>query len=304
MAQPCPSALATEAWDPPRAPSKLKDLLALTKPRVTLLVLFTGLAGLYLAPGPHSMWTSTGMILGTLLLVASANALNCYLERDADRLMSRTRLRPLPSGRLEPWHALVLGLGLLVAALPVLVAGTNVLTALLGLTAHVGYVLAYTPLKRRSAWSTLLGAVPGAMPPLMGWTAMTGGLDAGGLALFGILFLWQVPHTLAIGLFRAQEYRAAGIKVIPVVLGQPFTKVLVAVSTAGLLVLTLALHPLGLAGNIYLVVAACAGTVFLGAALTGLVDGGNPERWARGLFFHSMGYLTVLMAALCIDKLG
>src|SRR5439155_3385439 len=142
----------------------------------------------------------------TALVVGAANALNCYLERESDALMRRTRDRPLPAGRVEPWVALALGVGVASTSIPLLGWATNALTALLALVALVTYVGVYTPMKQRSGLALFVGAVPGAIPPLMGWTAVTGRLETGGLALFAILFCWQLPHFLAISIYLADDY--------------------------------------------------------------------------------------------------
>src|SRR5262249_24541460 len=155
-----------------------------------------------LAPGAHSIGLVAAALLGTTLVVAGANALNMYLERDVDALMTRTRNRPLPSGRLPAEAALAFGVATSALAIPILTFAVNPLTGGLGAISLIIYVLAYTPLNRRSTSALLVGAVPGAMPPLMGWTAVTGQLDAAGIALFLILFVWQLPHFIAISLFR------------------------------------------------------------------------------------------------------
>src|SRR5262245_42474538 len=195
------------------------DLVALAKPRITALVITTTAGGLWLAPVKVGMGVAGLTILGTSLIVAGANALNMYIEREIDGRMERTKDRPLPAGRLAPRIALWFGVVLSVAAVPILAIGVNATTALLAVLANLSYVLAYTPLKQRSHWALLVGAVPGAMPPLLGWTAATGTIGAGGLVLFGILFLWQVPHFLAISIFRKEEYARAGLKVMPNTLG-------------------------------------------------------------------------------------
>src|SRR5262249_18441529 len=146
----------------------------------------------------------------------SANTLNMYLERDVDGRMARTRHRPLPAGRLPERAALVFGIAQALVAVPLLTFGANPLTGLLGAVALILYVLVYTPMKRWSIHALLVGAVPGAMPPLLGFAARSGELSLGALALFGVIFLWQIPHFLAIALFREDDYRAAGLKVFPI----------------------------------------------------------------------------------------
>lgn len=280
----------------------LKDLVALTKPAVTRLVVFTGLVGLHVAPGDMPGWRAFWMLVGSVLLVASANVLNCYIERDGDRLMSRTALRPLPSGRMDPRVALKWGLALQVLSLPVLWLGANPLTAVLGVMAHAGYVLLYTPMKRTSMWATVVGGVPGAMPALMGWTAATGRMDLGGVMLFLVVFVWQLPHTLAIGLFRKEEYAHAGIRVIPLVAGTRAAQVATFLTTLLCVPVTLSFYALDIAGMPYLVVAGLLNAVFVGLTSGGLSSRAN-AKWARTVFFFSMAYLTLILGALSVDVL-
>src|SRR5258706_10065860 len=193
----------------------LGDLVALTKPRVTALVIVTTAGGLWLAPVKVGFTVSGLALLGTVLIVAGASALNMYLERDIDGRMDRTKDRPLPAGRLAPHVALWFGVALSAIAVPILAFGVNTTTALFAVLAHLTYVLAYTPLKQRSPAALLVGAVPGAMPPLLGWTAATGTASWGGVGLFAIIFLWQGPHFLAISIFRKDDYPRPGLKVMP-----------------------------------------------------------------------------------------
>jgi protoheme IX farnesyltransferase len=290
-----------------RAPVRMaawaRDIVALTKPRVTGLVLATFGGGLALAPGHISSWRAVLAVLGTVLIVGAANAWNMFLERDVDGLMKRTRGRPLPQGRLNPDAALALGTTLATIALPLLALGANGLTALLGLFAFASYVFAYTPLKQRSTASLYVGAVPGAMPPLMGWTAVTGALDAPGLALFAVLFLWQIPHFLAIAMFRTDEYAGAGFKVMPAVHGPRASRVCAVVFAVATLVASLALQPLGVAGWTYTVGAFLLGAAFVAWGVAGLSPG-RGQRWARGFFAASLLYLVALFAALAVDRLA
>jgi heme o synthase len=282
-----------------RAPGLLRDLLSLTKPRVTALVLLTAAGGMYLAPKPPALGAAALALAATALLVGAANTLNCYLERDSDRYMARTRERPLPAGRLEPRAALLFGLTLAALSLPALFSA-GAAAGLLGLVALTSYVLVYTPLKQKSPLALPIGAVPGAIPPLLGYAAATGRLDAPGLALFAVLFFWQLPHFLAIALYRKADYARAGIKVLPAVKGDDAARWRIPLYTAALVAATLALYPLGVAGPLYLVLAALLGAAFFAAALFGLRPQSGP-RWARGFFFGSMIYLTALFGALALD---
>jgi len=279
---------------------KLADFIALAKPRITLMVLITAAGGMCLAPPAISAAKMALMLLGTALIVSGANALNMYLEREIDKKMVRTHKRPLPAGRMSAKTALWFGVGISVLSIPILAIGVNAVTALLGVLANVSYVLAYTPLKQRSHVALFVGAVPGAIPPLMGWTAATAHCDAGGLVLFGILFFWQIPHFLAIALFRKEDYARAGLYVMPNVLGVGATKQSIISHTGALVASTLLLFPLGIAGRAYLVSAFILGCVFLGWASYGLRErAGN--RWARSLFFYSIAYLVLLFVALAAD---
>jgi protoheme IX farnesyltransferase len=289
---------------PPRATTAalVRDLVSLTKPRITLLVILTGAAGKWLAPGhlgPRALWLS---LVGTALIVSSANALNMWWERDLDGKMARTRNRPLPAGRLSPQVALVFGLALGAVSLPLLLA-VNLATAALGLLALVLYVVVYTPMKRFTWLALLVGAVPGAMPPLMGWTTVTGHVQVGGLLLFGVLFLWQVPHFAAITLFRANDYARAGMQVLAVQRGRRATKHVIVGYTVLLVTNTLLLFPFQLAGERYLAVAAVSGAVFLAMGVRGLTaKAGRDAKWAKQLFAYSILYLVVLIASMLLDR--
>jgi protoheme IX farnesyltransferase len=276
------------------------DLWQLTKPGVTRMCVLTTAGGLLLAPGHIGWLAGTAAIVGSALAVAGANAANMWWERDLDAKMARTRRRPLPAGRLAPAAALRFSLLLSLAALALLAAFTNALAATLAAAAILSYVLVYTPLKVRTPLALVVGAVPGAVPPLLGWVAVTGSLDPGGLVLFGILLVWQIPHFIAIALYRKAEYARAGIRVVPLVRGDAIAKIQ-AVAWAGALVpLSLMLVLLGIAGSFYLVAAMLLGMVFLAWAFTGLDDAAGP-RWARGYFLASLAYLPALIAALVVD---
>jgi protoheme IX farnesyltransferase len=280
--------------------SALRDLVVLTKPGVTRMCLVTTAGGLLLAPTSPSSTTIVAALVGTALAVGGANAFNMWWERGTDRLMARTRTRPLPAGRLTPAAALRFAWALSVAAIAVLVAGTNLLTAALAAAAIASYVLVYTPLKFRTPAALVIGAIPGAMPPLLGWTAATGSIEAPGLVLFGILFVWQIPHFLAIALYRKTEYARAGIKVLPLVRGDAIAKIHAVLWAMVLVPLTLLLAPLGVAGDIYTYSAFALGAAFLGWAFTGLDNQAGP-RWARGYFLASLVYLPALTLALLVD---
>jgi protoheme IX farnesyltransferase len=278
----------------------LRDLLSLTKPRVTALVVLTTASGLLLAGGARPAAALATLAL-TALAVGAANALNCWLERDSDRRMARTARRALPSGRLDPDLALGFGVVLGVVAVAGLTLAVNATAALLAALALVAYVAVYTPMKRTSPDALLVGAVPGALPPIIGWSAATGGLAAGGVLLGAVLFLWQLPHFIAIALLRQEEYAAAGLRTLPVVLGERPTRRRAVLYTAGLVPASLLLGLVAGAGTMYLATAAVLGALLLALAVAGL--GGDPgRRWARWLFLASLAYLPLLLAALALDR--
>jgi protoheme IX farnesyltransferase len=286
--------------------SSLRDLVTLVKPSITLMVVITAAGGLFLSrrivPRPEvlSVATILSTLSGCALLVAGANTLNMYLERDIDRWMDRTKDRPLPAGRMRPPIALWFGVALSAVAIPVLAFGANALTALLAILALVLYVMAYTPLKQRSSYALLVGAIPGAIPPLLGWTAGTGHVDGVGMVLFAILFLWQVPHFCAIAIFRKADYAAAAIKVLPNTAGELATRHTIVRWTFALVVASLLVVPLGVAHYGYLVVAMALGGFFFARAYDGL-RAGSGRRWSRSLFVSSIVYIVLLFAALAVD---
>jgi protoheme IX farnesyltransferase len=277
-----------------------RDLIELTKPGIIRMCLLMTAGGLWLAPVSSSAWTWVAALIGSALAVGSANAFNMVWEREGDRLMARTRNRPVATGRLSVTKASAFAGLLGVISMIVLGLGTNLLTASLALFALVSYTLVYTPLKRVTPLALVIGAVPGAVPPLLGWTAATGSLDLPGVVLFGILLVWQMPHFLAIALVRKQDYAAAGIRCVPVVRGETVAKIQ-AIAWAVLLVpMSVALTPMGVTGNLYMIVALLLGLGFLGWTLLGLR---RPDtgKWARQVFVLSLVYLPALTLALVVD---
>ncbi len=274
------------------------DMVALVKPRIMTMALLTAAGGMSLAPGTPDTRTSLLLMLGCALIVGAANTMNMYLERDIDCLMARTMTRPLPQKRLAPSAALAFGVALGAAAAPVLLL-VGWLTALLGAIAFVSYVFLYTPLKQRTHWALWVGSVPGAMPALMGWTAATGRLDLGGLAVFAILFIWQVPHFHAIALFRKKEYQRAGLKTLPGTHGDAVARRAIALWLVVQVAVSIALTPLGVTGTWYLATAIALGAMVLGQALVG-VRGGD-ARWAKRVFVLSIVYLPVLFTVMVLD---
>jgi heme o synthase len=280
------------------------DVLALAKPRITLTCVLAMLGGLFLArrvmaaplPLPLVIWS----VLGTGLIVAGANALNMYIEREIDARMIRTRSRPLPAGRVPPQIALWLGSAMSALAVPVLAVGVNSLTALLAVFANLGYVFLYTPWKQRSRHALLAGAAAGAMPPLLGWTAATGGIHVAGLVLFAVLFFWQVPHSLAIAIFRRDDYARAGFVVTPNVKGTRAAKHAIVRHALALVGANVLLSPLGVARGAYFTLALVLGGGFFAWCCWGLrvAPGAATQGWARSLFRASIAYIVLLLALL------
>ncbi|MFO0548166.1 MAG: heme o synthase [Polyangiaceae bacterium] len=281
----------------------LRDVVSLTKPRITGMVLFTTFGGYWLAGKffgvSPSLRVLAPLLVGTAMVVGGANALNMYVERDSDRLMARTRLRPLAARRLAPEVALVAGVGLGALSVPLMTFAVSAMTGLLAAIALLSYVVVYTPLKRKTPTALLIGAVPGAIPPLMGWSAARGTIDGPGIVLFGIMFFWQVPHFLAIATFRKAEYARANMAVLPVVAGDRITRHHVVRYLAALLLTSILLVPYGVGGRIYFATAIVLGLGFFGVGLWGLRPSAG-DRWARGLFFTSMIYLTGMFVALTL----
>ena len=280
------------------------DIIALGKPRITFMVLLTTAAGIWLAPSPLSWPRAVATLIGVALVVAAANAFNMYLERDVDALMRRTRNRPLPAGRLQPEVALAFGLFCAVTALPIVRLAANPLTCGLSLASLVLYVGVYTPLKRRSTWALVVGAVPGAIPPLMGWTASTGHLEAPGLALFALLFVWQIPHFIAISTFRSDEYGRAGLKVVPIERGIDGAKWRILAWSVVQFAASLAVVRTGVGGRFYVGAAFALGAVLLALCGFGMrpMSREQTNRWARWFFLYSIVYLPVLSAALVLGR--
>lgn len=285
-----------------RGKTVLADLWSLTKPGITRLVLVTTGVGFYLGgSGSLDLALMLHALLGTGLLAAGTNALNQYAERRADAQMKRTRARPLPAGRLKESTALAFSTGISVAGAVYLVALVNLLTAALGTASLLIYIFIYTPLKRRTWLCTVVGAVPGAIPPMMGWTAATGRLDALAWVLFGIVFLWQMPHFFAIGWLYKQDYARAGFPMLPVIddEGKRTARQIIAYTVA-LVVVSLLTTVMGLTGAIYFSGALTLGLAFLvlGLALARTRTGLS----ARRLFLGSVLYLPVLLILMVVDK--
>ena len=229
------------------------DLLALTKPRVVVMILVTTLVGYYVGlTGAPDYVRMVHLIVGTLLAAGGTLALNQYVERDVDALMERTRMRPLPDGRLQPLEALLFGTAITVLGVAYLAAFVGALSAAVTATTAVLYLFAYTPLKVRTALCTIVGAVPGALPPVTGWVTARDDLSLGAWVLFGILFLWQLPHTLAIARLYRDDYARAGVRVLPVVdVDGSTTERQIVTACLALLAVSLLPTLIGLTGGVY-----------------------------------------------------
>ncbi|MGG1312208.1 heme o synthase [Cohnella laeviribosi] len=283
----------------------LKDLVALTKPRIIRLNLFAAFGGFWVA----SRWQMDWMLLvwvliGSALTMASACVFNNYWDREMDSKMERTRNRALPTGRVRPSFVLVYGIALGVIGLAVLFALVNPLTGWLGLLGMFVYVVVYTMwLKRSSTWSTSVGGVSGAMPPVIGYCAVTGKIDAGAWLLFALLFLWQPPHFWSLAIRRVEEYRAAGFPVLPVVKGIRRTKVQMIPYIAALLAASVLMYVYDYAGVVFLVLSVAVASVWLLHAVSGL-RARDTEKWAKADFMISVNYLLILFLAMIFDTNG
>jgi protoheme IX farnesyltransferase len=274
----------------------------LVKARLSTLVLLTTAVGFYMgSPGPLDWRRFLNTLLGTGLLAAGAAALNQFLERDLDTLMLRTRDRPLPSGRVTPAQALVFGGVCSIVGLAWLAAFTTLAAAAVGATTLGLYLGVYTPLKRVSTLNTVVGAVPGALPPLIGWAAATGGFGAGGWALFALQFFWQIPHFMAIAWLYREDYARAGLKMLPVVYPDGERTGLQSIGHAlGLLTVSLSPFVLGLSGAAYLVGAFVLGSAMLAFAIRFARRLElSPARW---LFLASVIYLPLVLGLMVLDR--
>ena len=295
---------AVEVIDRPRLSlrERAAAYVELTKPRITFLIVLTSAAGFALGSrGPIDYVALASALLGIGLLSSGIATLNQYAERDLDGLMRRTANRPLPAGKLAPWEALAFGAATTVLAEAYLLVFVNPLSALLGLTVIAGYLFAYTPLKTRTSLSTLVGAFPGAVPPLIGWTAASGSLSLEGWVLFAILFLWQFPHFLAIAWMYREDYSRAGILMLPVV--EPNGRVTaqqIVVYTLMLLPVSLLPVALGMSGRLYLYGAIVLGLLFLYSSLRAAFSMSRQQ--ARRLLLASVLYLPLLFILMVLDQ--
>ena len=279
----------------------MRAYVKLTKPRIVVLLLITTVPAMILADrGVPSLWLIAATLLGGTLSAGGANAVNQYLDRDIDEIMLRTRRRPLPSRRIEPRDALVFGLVLGVAGFAFLWATVNLLSAALATAAMAFYVLVYTLwLKRRSPQNIVIGGAAGAVPALVGWTAVTGRIGWPAVVLFLIVFVWTPPHFWALSLRYRRDYAAAGVPMLPVVAGEDETRRQILWYSIGLVAISLALVPVAHMGFLYLVAAMVLGARFVSGALK--LRRRPTLAAAMALFRYSLVYLAVLFAAVAVD---
>jgi protoheme IX farnesyltransferase len=283
--------------------SRASAYVALTKPDVSFLVILTTAAGYYMAVrGPVNWLNLVHTVFATALIAAGTAALNHYAERESDRYMRRTASRPLPSGVLAPGHALSFGVGLAMAGAVDLFVVGGWLASALGIVTSLSYLLAYTPLKKRTVWATFVGAFPGAIPPMIGWVAATGTLDRGAWLLFAILFLWQFPHFHAIAWIYREDYARAGILMLPVVDQEgkrTFRQIIL--YAAALLAVSLLPTIMGLAGIRYFFGAMVVSTALLQVCLWAATSKTNVR--AKWLMHATVLHIPLLLGLMAYDKI-
>ncbi|HSV15437.1 MAG TPA: heme o synthase [Tepidisphaeraceae bacterium] len=303
-------AVATAAMDAdvrtvaaPTEPSRVNDFYELTKPRMNFLIVITTMVGYFMASRGDANWTRLlHTLLGTALTASGAGVLNQLIEREYDKLMPRTRNRPLPAGRVAPAEAVCYGVALGVAGVTYLAILVNALTASLGALTLLSYLFIYTPMKRRTTLNTVIGAVPGAIPPVMGWTAVHNVIQPEAIALFAILFFWQMPHFLAIAILYRNDYKAGGFKMLPVVDEDLIiTGRQIVLYAVALVPVTLMPTVIGMAGSAYFTAAMLLGLAFLSFAISCAATRTRSD--ARKLFFASIIYLPLLLAVMMLNKM-
>ncbi|MGH7134071.1 MAG: heme o synthase [Phycisphaerales bacterium] len=282
----------------------VRDFVELTKPRVVLMVLVTTLVGFYLGSWETPDYlTLLVTLVGTGLAAGGTLALNQYIEREADGRMDRTRNRPLPSGRMQPFDALLFGALVTAVGLVILALLVNPLASMVTATTVVTYLGMYTPMKRYTPLCGVVGAVPGALPPVTGWVAATGEFGPGAWVLFSILFLWQLPHSLAIAQLYAADYARGGFRLLPIVDRDGHsTERQIVIHCVGLLAVGLTPTLFGLTGGLYFVVALLLGVGFLAIGVAAALR--PSEVAARRVVLASLVYLPVLLACMAIDKVS
>lgn len=293
---------APRAESRPERPSLVSDYLSLTKPRVISLLLVTTLAAMYITEaGAPSLWLVFWTMVGGYLAAGGAGAINCAFDRDIDINMGRTSRRPVPSGRIAPRSAFIFGLALSLLAVVVLFVFTTPLAALFAGLGVIYYALFYTRWLKRSTWQNIIiGGGAGAIPPLVGWTAVTGNLSLAAVVLFAIIFYWTPPHFWALALVKQKDYARAGVPMLPVVAGEVETRWQILVYSALMVALTGLLTVIGAMSWVYLVAAALLGAVFMRYAWNTWRRGDQPSIW--GLYKYSLLYLALLFAAMALDR--
>jgi protoheme IX farnesyltransferase len=279
-----------------------RDFLTVTKIGITLANMMTVFAGLWLASGGQASGTQIFFtLLGTALVIMAGTCLNNYIDRDLDKLMQRTSKRALPDGRINAKSVLIMGLGFATVGTLILATLVNPLTAILGLIGLFDYVVIYTMwLKRTSTTSTIGGAISGAVPLVMGWTAITNQMDTAAWVLFGIMFLWQMPHTLALAIRRSEDYKKAGIPVLPVVKGFEATKRHNIRYIAATIPASILLFKVAPVGSLYLYTAIILGVLWFALGVAGFFAK-DTIKWARQSFVFSLIYLTVINIVMIIE---
>lgn len=283
----------------------LKDWIELTKPNIIRLNLFAGFGGFWVASKWNIDWLLlVYMLIGSALTMAFACVINNYWDRELDMKMERTKGRALPTGKIKPTAVLIYGIVLGIIGLTILFVLVNPLTGWLGLLGAFVYIVIYTFwLKRTSTWSTSVGAISGAMPPVIGYCAVNPQLDAGALLLFAVLFLWQPPHFWSLSIRRKEEYRAAGFPLLPVVKGVKRTKIQMIPYVLLLIPTGILMYTYGYVGMIYLIVSVISGLIWLIHTLTGLTAK-EDDKWAKTNFFLSIYYLMITFFIMIIDTSG
>ena len=283
--------------------ARVGDFVALLKPRVMSLVVFTGFAGLLAAPGQLHPLLAAVAVLCIAVAAGAAGAINMWYDRDIDAVMERTRRRPLPAGRVAPDEALAFGITLSIFSVMLMAVAINWMAAVLLAATNGFYVFVYTIwLKRRTPQNIVIGGAAGAFPPVIGWVAVTGHVDMEALALFLIIFLWTPPHFWALALYRAGDYAKAGVPMLPVVAGAAVTRRQIFAYSVVLVIASLLPTVLGTVGVLYGAVAVVLGCGFIALAFAVLRDTG--ETAARRLFPFSILYLFLLFAALIADRIS
>jgi protoheme IX farnesyltransferase len=283
---------------------RIADYFELTKPRVVLMVLVTTIAGFYLGGrGGFDLGLAINLLAGTALAAGGTLALNEYVERDTDALMDRTRRRPLPEGRVRPAAALIFGLAATSAGTIYLAVATNWLCAAVTAAVTAIYLFAYTPMKRHTWMCNIVGAIPGALPPVAGWAAARGSLETQSFVLFAIMFLWQLPHTFAVARLYRTDYSRAGIHLLPpdTARGGNPSNIVVIGASLGLVALGVIPHAISMAGSVYVAVASVLGAGMLAYGIAMVRRPGDASA-ARRLLFASLIYLPAVLLAMVLDR--